>query len=408
MIREVEIARLGHRGDGVDAAGEVFVPFALPGELSRGAVEGGRMEAPEIVRPSPRRVTPPCPRFGECGGCTLQHASDAFLAGWKRDRIAEALTARGIEGMEILPTVTSPPRSRRRAAFSGRRTKKTVTLGFHARGEVRVVDISPCLLLDPLLVEALPALAELVPFAASRKGEARIAATVSEVGLDVEIGGKPLDGPSRARLATLAGRMGWARLSWEGETLALARPPAQDFEGVRVVPPPGGFLQATREGEAMLRAAVVEAVGDAAHIADLFSGCGTFALPLARRAEVLAVESDAAALTALDAGWRAAGGALKQVRTETRDLFRRPLLPDELKRFDAVVIDPPRAGARAQSEALARSAVPRIAAVSCDPATFARDARILIDGGYVLDWVRPVDQFLWSGHVELAAAFRRR
>ena len=186
----------------------------------------------------------------------------------------------------------------------------------------------------------------------------------------------------------------------------MRRPPWQGMGRARVAPPPGAFLQATAEGEAALVAAVRGLVGDAARVADLFAGCGTFALPLAERAEVLAVEGEAAMLAALDAGWRKAEG-LKRIRVEARDLFRRPLQPAELDRFDAVTIDPPRAGAEAQVRELAASRVPRIAMVSCNPATFARDAEILVAGGYKLGEVRPVDQFRWSGHVELAAAFRR-
>ncbi|MCC5983842.1 MAG: class I SAM-dependent RNA methyltransferase, partial [Rhodobacteraceae bacterium] len=195
-----------------------------------------------------------------------------------------------------------------------------------------------------------------------------------------------------------------ARLAWEGEVIALAALPAQTFGRAQVVPPPGAFLQATEDGEATLLAAVRGAVGDAARVADLFAGCGTFTLPLAERAEVHAVEGDAAMLAALDAGWRRAAG-LKRVRTETRDLFRRPLLADELACFDAVVIDPPRAGAAAQVAELARAQVPVIAAVSCNPVTFARDARVLVAAGYCLQTVQVVDQFRWSAHVELAARF---
>ncbi len=197
-----------------------------------------------------------------------------------------------------------------------------------------------------------------------------------------------------------------ARLAWDGEPVAVLRPPVQAMGAARVVPPPGAFLQATAEGEAALRAAVSEATAGARRIADLFAGCGTFALPLAGAAQVLAVEGDAAMAAALDAGWRQAPG-LRPVETQARDLFRRPLLAAEFAGIEAVVIDPPRAGAEAQSRELARSGVARVAAVSCDPASFARDAAILVAGGFTLDWVQPVDQFRWSGHVELAAGFSR-
>ena len=407
-MTEVEVARLGRHGDGVSADGGVFAPLTLPGELVAGEVAEGRMEAPEVLRPSADRVAPPCPAFGACGGCQLMHASDAFVAGWKRDRIAEALASRGLAA-ELRGTATSPEGSRRRAVLSGRRLREGAAMGFHARRGARIVEIAPCRVLRPEIVAARAGLTALTALAASRKGEVKLAVTVTGGGLDVDLrGARPLDGRLAAQAAAMAGREGWARLAWEGEVLALARSPSVRFGSAAVVPPPGGFLQATEAGEAALAGAVAEAVGPARRVADLFAGCGTFALRLAETAEVRAVEADAAHLAALAAGWRAAGGRLKRVETETRDLFRRPLPPAELAKLDAVVLDPPRAGAKAQAEQLAASAVPRLAMVSCNPETFARDARALIDGGYSLDWVLPVDQFRWSAHVELAAQFTRR
>jgi len=210
----------------------------------------------------------------------------------------------------------------------------------------------------------------------------------------------------RADLGQFANAQGFARLSWDGETVATIQPPRVMFDGIAVTPPPGAFLQATAEGEAALRASVTEALGDAATIADLFAGCGTFALSLARGAQVHAVEGEASLVAALDAGWRQAQG-LKTVSTEVRDLFRRPLLTGDLARFDGVVIDPPRAGAEAQMRELANSDVQRIASVSCNPVTFARDTAILIEGGFRLNWIDVVDQFRWSPHVELVASLER-
>jgi 23S rRNA (uracil1939-C5)-methyltransferase len=243
---------------------------------------------------------------------------------------------------------------------------------------------------------------------ASRNGEVALALTRGEDGIDLAVsGGKPLDQSLFSALAALAERADLARLSWDGEIVVARRAVAQRFGRARVVPPPGAFLQATPEGEAALVAAMREAVGPARRLADLFAGSGTFALPLAEAAEVHAVEGDAAMLAALDAGWRQAQG-LHLVTTEARDLFRRPLMPGELRGFDAVVIDPPRAGAEAQTGAIADSDVRIVAAVSCNPVSFARDARILCRGGFALDWVQVVDQFRWSPHVELAARFSRR
>lgn len=403
MRRTVE--RLGHLGDGI-APGPVFVPMTLPGEVVEGDVAGDRMADPKIVTPSSVRVKPDCPHYRACGGCSLMHASDDFVAGWKADVVRTALAAQGLEA-PFRPVATSPPQSRRRAALSGRRTKKGALVGFHSRASDTIVEIPGCRLLHPALMAALPLLAEVTTLGASRKGEVALTATVTEGGLDLAVSdGKPLDQSLFSALAALAERSGLARIVWNGEPVVSRHPAAQRFGAARVIPPSGAFLQATEAGEAALVGAVREAVGTAKRIADLFAGAGTFSLPLADGAEVHAVEGEAAMLAALDAGWRQASG-LHRVTTEARDLFRRPLLPDELKRFDAVVIDPPRAGAEAQARELAGADVPVIAAVSCNPVSFARDARILTDAGFAIDWVQVVDQFRWSPHVELVARFSR-
>lgn len=406
MSVESVIESLGAQGHGVTAEG-IFVPFALPGERVRLVPSGHRARLDAVLRRAPERAEPPCPHFGSCGGCALQHASDRLVAEWKRDLVGRALASRGIEGVEIRPTVTSPPASRRRATFAARRTRKGALVGFHAAASDEIVAISICPVSDPALAASLPVLAEIAEIGASRKGTLRLTVTASERGLDVAAeGGKAIAGPMYGQLVAIAATRDLARLSWQGEALVARRRPLQRFGNAWVAPPPGGFLQATSEGEAALVAAMREATGGTARVADLFSGSGTFALPLAEAAEVLAVDADAGALTALDAGWRDAEG-LRRVVTERRDLWHRPLLVRDLRDFGAVVFDPPRAGARGQAEQLALSSVPRIGAVSCNPATFARDARTLIDGGYRLDWVLPVDQFRWSPHVELAAAFSR-
>jgi len=410
VAMQVTIDRLGHRGDGVAQgaghSGPVFVSRVLPGEVVEGAVTGDRIAAPRIVTPSPDRVRPPCPHYRSCGGCALQHASDSFVADWKVEVVRTALAARGIDA-EPGGIETSPPRARRRAVFSARRTKGGVLIGFHAPKSDTITRIPECHLLHPELLATMPALEALVAEGASRKSTLRLIVTLSEGGPDVAVsGGKPLDLSLESALAGLAGQHGLARLSWEGEVIALGAPPVQVFGRARVAPPPGAFLQATKQGEAALLAGVRSAAGDAKTVADLFAGSGTFALPLAERAEVHAVEGEEPMLAALDRGWRTASG-LKRVTTEARDLFRRPLLPDELKPFGAVVIDPPRAGAEAQFTELARSDVSRIAAVSCNPVTFARDAAILLAAGFRLDRLTVVDQFRWSTHVELVAGFSR-
>jgi 23S rRNA (uracil1939-C5)-methyltransferase len=399
------ISRLGHLGDGI-APGPVFVPMALPGEVVEGELDGERMAEPKIVAPSPDRVKAPCRHYRACGGCALMHASDAFVAGWKTEVVRQALSAQGLEA-PFRPILTSPAHSRRRATFSGRRTKAGAIVGFHGRRSGTITEIPDCQILDPRLTALLPALEAITVAGGSRAAELALAATLTDRGIDLAVrNGKPLEPALFAQLARIAADADLARLSWDGEVVAMARPPARRFGKAEVMPPAGAFLQATAEGEAALVASVIEAVGHADRVADLFAGCGTFALPLAERTEVHAVEGDPAMVAALDAGWRGAQG-LHRVTTEARDLFRRPLLPDELDRFGAVVIDPPRAGAEAQSAQIAASRVPVVAAVSCNPVTFARDARMLCNAGFSIDWIEVVDQFRWSPHVELSARLSR-
>lgn len=402
---KLTIDRLGHHGDGI-AEGPVFVPRALPGEVVEGDVESGRMAAPKIVTPSPVRIASPCPHYKTCGGCDLLHASDDFVADWKIGVVRTALAAHGLPA-PIVGISTSPPRSRRRATLAGRRMKSGAMVGFHGRASGTLVAVPGCLLLRPEIMAAMPALEDMTALAASRKTEVTLSVTVSLTGLDLAVANAlPLDRDRLQAAVEIARNHDMARLFWNGEQVAERRAPVQRIGRAEVSPPSGAFLQATVEGEAALIAAVTEAVGPARRIADLFSGCGTFALPLAEHAEVHAVEGDGAMLAALDRGWRHAEG-LRRISTEKRDLFRQPMLAEDLARFDAVVIDPPRAGAEAQTRQLARSGVRRIAAVSCNPATFARDAKTLNEGGYRLEWVRVVDQFRWSPHVELAASFVR-
>jgi 23S rRNA (uracil1939-C5)-methyltransferase len=398
------VARLGHLGDGIaeGPGGVVYVPRALPGEVVEGDLAGDRLANMHVVTPVPDRVRPSCAHARSCGGCLMQHASDDLVASWKTGIVAGALAGQGLSA-PLRPILTSPAQSRRRATLSARRTKGGVLLGFHMRGADTILPVQRCRLLDPALIAAFPACEAIVRLGGSRTAEMQLTMTRYAAGVDVVVqGGKPADVALRLDLARIAEAHGLSRLCWGDEVVALRANPVIAFGTARVTPPPGAFLQATDHGEAALVAAVAEAVDPARRAVDLFAGCGTFALPLAARAEVHAVEGDAAMVAALDRGWRGATG-LKRLTTETRDLFRRPLEPDELAGLDAVVIDPPRAGAEAQTARLAAARVPVIAMVSCNPATFARDARVLVDAGYHIDWVQPVDQFRWSAHVELAA-----
>lgn len=346
-----------------------------------------------------------CPHFGVCGGCTMQDRSDAEVAAWKRGLVEAALNERGLEA-DIRAVHTSPSHSRRRAVLSGRRTKKTTQLGFFGRRSDVLVPITDCAVVDPRIMDAWDGLHRIVRAAASRSGTVRLAVTVSDAGLDVAASNARA---RDARLDAMVGDLahGLARLSWNGELLVQHAAPVQRFGQANVVPPAGGFLQATKAGEAAIQDAVRRAVGNAAPVLDLFAGAGTLALALADRAEVHAVEADGEALDALDAGWRNARD-LRAVTTERRDLFRRPLLGSELTRFRAVVLDPPRAGAAAQVEEIAGSTVGRLAYVSCNPASFARDAGRLAQAGFGIDWIQVIDQFRWSNHVELVAGLTRR
>ena len=404
-MSEVTITRLGHLGDGI-AEGPVFVARTLPGEVVEGDVVDGRITAPRIVTPSTDRVKAPCRHVAACGGCLLQHASDDFVADWKLGVVRAALEAHGLTP-NLREIETSAACSRRRATLSMRRTKKGALVGFHAPRSDVITEIPDCQLLDPALIALFPVLREMTVLGGSRKGELSASVTTSLCGPDVAVrGGKPLDRDFITTLGQIAGQYNLARLSWDGEVIVTREAPVQPFGPAHVTPPPGAFLQATPDGEAALLKAVREAVQGAKKVVDLFAGCGTFSLPLAEGAEVHAVEGEGDMLTALDQGWRRAPG-LKQVSTEVRDLFRRPMLPDELNRFDAVVIDPPRAGAEAQAIEIAASDVTRVAMVSCNPVSFARDIEILTRAGFALDWVQVVDQFRWSPHVEVAAQLSR-
>ena len=394
------VERLNLRAEGV--CGPVSIARTLPGEAVDGAVVGDRIAQPRILTPSIHRVSAPCRHYKACGGCSLMHASDDFVAAWKQGVVVQALSAQGLSA-PFRPLVTSPPQSRRRATLAGRRLKSGALVGFHGRASDTVTAIPECRLLDPALIGAIPALEALVLAGGSRQAEVKLTVTAFASGVEVAVvGGKPIDDALRRLLPQIAAEHRLARLAWDGDVLFQPEPPVLMLGRARVSPPPGAFLQATAQGEAALLAGVRDAIGPAERVADLFSGCGTFALPLTERAEVHAVESSAAMIAALDKGWRGAPG-LKRLTTEARDLFRRPLLPDELAHFDAVVLDPPRAGAEAQVAEVARARVPRIAMVSCNPVTFARDARGLVQAGYRLDWVQGVDQFRWSAHVELVA-----
>ena len=402
------IEKLGARGDGV-AAGPVFIARALPGELVSAVRDGDRADLLDVLEASSDRVAPYCPEVCRCGGCATQElAQDAALL-WKRDLLIEAFSRERLDVAELTaPAIDAHGAGRRRATFHARiGPDGRVTTGFSEARSHAIVAIRDCPLLAPSMAGALEAAHAVAAALAAKRKPLDLAVTATEAGLDMDVRGSgPIAEDLRLRLVRLAERLDLARLSIHGEVVVARRKPTLAVGRARLTPPPGGFLQATAEGEAVLASLAAEGVGKAKRVADLFCGSGAFALRLAERAEVFAADSEKTAIAALDAAFRAAQG-LKRVSSEARDLFRRPLTAKELERFDAVVFDPPRAGAEAQSRALAASKVKTVVAVSCNAATFSRDARILVEGGYRLKSLKPVDQFRHSGHVEAVGVFGR-
>jgi 23S rRNA (uracil1939-C5)-methyltransferase len=414
MTTILTIARVAGQGDGVaeTPAGPVFVPLTLPGEVVRGEVRDGRLESVEVLEPSPERLAPVSPHYGDCGGCSLQHWAGGPYLSWKRDQVIAALARERIE-TEVEATVAVPPGTRRRLALHTRRLEDgRVVLGFKARKSWRLVEVRECPVADPRLVRAFPALTKVAgAFLEHPKSAPTLHVTWTLDGLDVDVTGVErrsggLSADRRAQAVRAAAEADLARLSLAGETLVMARQPRVVFGPATVPLPAGGFLQAVPEAEAAMVSLAVKAVRGAKTIADLFCGAGTFTFPLATVAKVVAADASAAGIVALKAGIGTARG-IKPIAVEARDLFRRPLTPHDLRGCEAIVFDPPRAGAIEQTAQIAGTKAGVVVGVSCNPVTFARDARVLIDAGFQLERVTPVDQFLWSSHVELVGVFRR-
>jgi 23S rRNA (uracil1939-C5)-methyltransferase len=401
----VDIVSLGAQGDGIaeTAEGPIYVPYALPGE--RWMV--GDSGPVERLSDSPQRQPALCRHFGRCGGCVAQHMSARLYREWKQGLVAQAFAHRGIDAPLAEMRIVAP-QSRRRAVFGIARKGAHMVLGFREEGKHALVDLAECPVLDPSIVAVLGWLREMGVIALRENAGGRLLVTRFDNGLDVAFeGGRSRPTPEvRGALARLAEAARLLRLSVDGDVIVMSGRPTLASGGVTIGPPPGVFLQAVPEAEAIMIGLLREAIGEAKHVADLFCGIGTFTFPLARSAQVSAVDGDRRAIAALDAAAKAAQ-AIKPVAVKVRDLFREPLSRKELEPFDAVVFNPPRAGAKAQAEMLARSRVPTVVGVSCNPATLARDARTLIDGGYELEKISPIDQFLFSPHIEAVAVFRR-
>jgi len=438
----VRIDALGSGGDGIAMLDgqQVFVPFTAPGDevdvtlqkvarddggRGRGASRGrkpgaaaakaggvARVKVGKLHVAGPDRVAPACRHFGSCGGCAVQHLSDDFMADWKRQQVQAALGRRGVDGIAVAETFRGGPARRRRAGLTAQSDNRgAVRLGFHARGSRELVDLQECPVLEPELARLIAPLRQVLAGKLAAKESARIAINLTDTGADIQIEGAFDPGPDMLMdLAAFADDFDLARLTLTGGSMgqvpiATRRPPTLEWPGLHVVAPPGTFLQADKVVEAEMQRRIAIAATGAKRVIDLFSGIGTLTAALPQTAEVLALDSAADAIRALRVG--ADKGRRTWLKTAVRNLMHDPLIESELAGHDLVILDPPAAGARAQAETLARSDVPRIVYVSCAPGTFARDARMLIDGGYRLTSVTPLDQFFWSPEIELLAVFDR-
>jgi 23S rRNA (uracil1939-C5)-methyltransferase len=413
--RKLDITRLGGQGDGIAETreGQIFVPFTVPGDVINAGVEKTRASLIAVLTPSPDRVTPPCPHFGPdeenagCGGCALQHVADEVYRAWKRGLVVAALESRNISA-EVAPLVACQPGTRRRVVFAARRTDKGAILGFNRAQSHHIVAVESCVVASERINQALPVLRRLASAVAVGKEAFRLSVLDAAPGLDLAAEAPfKLSESDRLRvIQAVRAEPGVARLAFNGEILIEKQPPELEFGRVIVNPPPGGFVQASKAAEDVMCDLVTGHLKKSKRVADLFSGAGTFALRLAESSHVHAVEADGPSLAALDKAARRTQG-LKPITVEKRDLFRRPLMVSELKSYQGLVFDPPRAGAEVQVGDIARSTIARIAAVSCNPTTLARDLEILIKGGYRVVSVTPIDQFLWSSHVEVVALLER-
>lgn len=413
MADRLTIERVGHRGDGIasDGGATVFVPYALAGEVVETEPvpqQPARRRINRIIEPSPERIAPFCGYFGDCGGCAIQHWRNDAYRRWKHAVVVETLAQAGLVS-HVDEVIDAHGSGRRRVVIHARRGSDSMRhVGFAASGSHAIIDIDRCPVLAPGLDGAMGAARAIADALDSAGKPLDIQITLSNDGLDVDVRGSGQLSPAlTTALSAVANRHDFARLTRHGEIVAMKAAPRVTMGRAEVRLPAGAFLQATTAGEETLAALVAEHCGKAKHVADLFCGVGPFALRLAAKARVAAFDSDAPAVAALrDAAARTSG--LKPIHAETRDLFRRPLWPQELAAFDVAVFDPPRQGAQAQATQLAKSRVPIVVAVSCNTATFARDARLLIDGGYRLTRVTPVDQFRHTPHIELVARFERQ
>lgn len=403
------ITHLAHQGDGVSETekGKIYVPATLPGETVIADVIGERGRVVELIEEAQNRVPAPCKFYERCGGCSLQHMNHESYRAWKVEQLTSALHAQNIE-TEIAPLVGLEKGTRRRTTFAAKREGGDLIFGFHGNRSHQIAAIDHCLILEPAIEKAIEKLRILAALIAPKKGVMKVHVLATDTGLDVRLDdfGDWPDFKQERALSDHAIKVGFARLSLGDEVLIQTQEPILTFGEARVSPPAGGFTQAAQASENALSKLVLDALAGKKNIVDLFSGCGTFALRCAAFARVHGVDGDGPAIAALEKAARQTP-ALKPVTTEKRDLFHRPFTAKELKKFDAIVLDPPRAGATAQIIEIAKSNHNQLVYVSCSPASFARDARLLIDAGFQLKRVTPVDQFLFSPHIELVGVFHK-
>ncbi|MBO6503348.1 MAG: 23S rRNA (uracil(1939)-C(5))-methyltransferase RlmD [Kordiimonadaceae bacterium] len=418
----VTIESLGARGDGIAKhdGKPVYVPGALPGEVVQVQVVETRKSGLytrmlDVKEPSRQRVQAKCQHFGRCGGCQMQHMTDELYRKWVQDRARFALAQQGLDEAQVEDPFMAPPESRRRVALKALQTASGLVFGFNAEGSHQIVDVVQCPVMHSSIWALVPELKRLLGNILPQRALAQVHATLTATGIDLVVDvAHEISLQEREACVQFANDFNISAFHWRSDgfldPIVVRQEPIMEFAGVKVPLSPGAFIQATSESEAVMIERVQSACSSAGRVADLFSGIGTFTFPLARQHQILAVEGALDAVQALENARNsapAAGVKLKQVVVKHRDLFRRPLSVKELAGFDAVVIDPPRAGAQMQMEQLAQSGVKTVVSVSCNPNTFARDARILVEGGYELNTVLPVDQFLWSTHLELVGVFTR-
>lgn len=408
-IQELLIDHIGAQGDGVALTpeGPVFVPHTLPSELIYAEIVQSRGTLIDILKLSDARISPSCDHFGTCGGCAAQHLSQDLYKSWKVGLVTSALQKNGIEHA-VDQFISCAPGARRRVTFTAQRTEEGLHFGFYQEGTHQIAPIDMCAVASTNIQNAISEVKQLAQTLAPPSKPLQMTILDSENGLDIAIGeeARLQDNSKQAAIRKIMSSRSIIRLSQGDEVLIEKQAPTLTFGDTALMPPPGSFVQASQNAEVHMAKLVGRHLKSCKKVADLFSGCGTFTFPLAKKSAVHAVEAEGAALNAIDRAFRSRQG-LKPVTTEQRDLFRRPLMRDELRHYNGVVFDPPRAGAELQSQQLARSLVSKVAAISCNPITFARDLKILLNGKFKTKSIVAIDQFLWSPHIEIVALLER-